>query len=148
MTPTPVLSRALLYGAILAVAIAAVGGVLGFLYAGTEGLISAIIGAGITALFMALTALSIVIAQRITKDDPNITLFFGVILGVWLLKFVVFIVIVVILRGQPFLEPMVFFLAVLAAVIGSLVVDMLAFLRSRVPYVAVELPEDDSRSSS
>jgi len=148
MTPTPVLSRALLYGAILAVAIAAVGGALGFLYAGTEGLISAIIGAGITALFMALTALSIVIAQRITKDDPNITLFFGVILGVWLLKFVVFIVIVVILRGQPFLEPMVFFLAVLAAVIGSLVVDMLAFLRSRVPYVAVELPEDDSRSSS
>jgi len=148
MTPTPVLSRALLYGAILAVAIAAVGGVLGYLYAGTEGLISAIIGAGITALFMALTALSIVIAQRITKDDPNITLFFGVILGVWLLKFVVFIVIVVILRGQPFLEPMVFFLAVLAAVIGSLVVDMLAFLRSRVPYVAVELPEDDSRSSS
>jgi len=148
MTPTPVLSRALLYGAILAVAIAAVGGLLGFLYAGTEGLISAIIGAGITALFMALTALSIVIAQRVTKDDPNITLFFGVILGVWLLKFVVFIVIVVILRGQPFLEPMVFFLAVLAAVIGSLVVDMLAFLRSRVPYVAVELPEDDSRSSS
>jgi hypothetical protein len=148
MTPTPVLSRALLYGAILAVAIAAVGGVLGFLYAGTEGLISAIIGAGITALFMALTALSIVIAQRLTKDDPNVTLFFGVILGVWLLKFVVFIVIVIILRGQPFLEPMVFFLAVLAAVIGSLVVDMLAFLRSRVPYVAVELPEDDSRSSS
>jgi hypothetical protein len=148
MTPTPVLSRALLYGGILAIAIAVVGGLLGYLYASTEGLVSAVIGAGITAVFMALTALSIVLAQRMTKDDPNITLFFGVILGVWLLKFVVFIVLVVILRGQPFLEPMVFFVSVLAAVIGSLVVDMLAFFRSRVPYVAVDLPEDDSPTSS
>jgi uncharacterized membrane protein (DUF4010 family) len=148
MTPTPVLSRALAYGAILTVAIAAVGGLLGYLAAGTEGLLSAIIGAGITAVFMGFTALSIVIAQRATRGEPSLTLFFGIILGAWMLKFVVFIVLVVIVRGQPFLEPLVFFFSVLAAVIGSLVVDVLAFLRSRVPYVDVELPGDDSRSAS
>jgi hypothetical protein len=140
MTPTPILRTALIYGAILAIVIAALGSLLGYLVAGTNGLVSALIGAAVTALFMAFTAVSIIIAQRVTRDQPSIALFFGVILGAWFLKFVVFIVIVVLLRGAPFLDPMVFFVAVLAAVIGSLVVDMLAYVRSRTPYVDVELP--------
>ncbi len=140
MTPTPILRTALIYGAVLAVVIAGLGSLIGFLVAGTNGLVSALIGAALTALFMAFTAVSIMVAQRVTRDEPSIALFFGVILGAWFLKFVVFIVIVVLLRGAPFLDPMVFFVAVLAAVIGSLVVDMLAYVRSRTPYVDVELP--------
>lgn len=143
MTPTPILRTALVYGAVLAAAIAVLGSVLGYLVAGTDGLYSALIGAGITALFMAFTAVSIIIAQRVTRDQPSIALFFGVILGAWFLKFVVFIVLVVLLRGAPFLDPMVFFVSVLAAVIGSLVVDMLAYVRSRTPYVDVELPTSE-----
>ena len=92
---------------------------------------------------MGFTALSIVIASRVTKGEPSSTLFFGIVLGMWLLKFVVFIAILVLLRAQPFLEPMVMFVAILAAVIGSLVVDVLAFVRSREPYVGnVALPGD------
>jgi len=140
MTPTPILRTALIYGGILTVVIAAVGSLLGYLAAGPNGLVSALIGAAITTVFMAFTAVSIIIAQRVTRDQPSITLFFGVILGFWILKFVVFIVLVVLLRGASFLDPMVFFVAVLAAVIGSLVVDMLAYVRSRTPYVDVELP--------
>jgi len=145
-----VLGRALVYGAILTVAIAVIGSVLGYIVAGTSGLLSALIGAGLTALFMGFTALSIVIASRVTKGEPSSTLFFGIVLGMWLLKFVVFIAILVLLRGQPFLEPLVMFFAILAAVIGSLVVDVLAFVRSREPYVGnVALPGDtaDARSS-
>lgn len=143
MTPTPILRTALIYGAILAIVIAALGSLLGYLAAGTNGLVSALIGAAVTALFMAFTTVSIIVAQRVTRDQPSIALFFGVILGAWFLKFVVFIVIVVLLRGAPFLDPMVFFVAVLAAVIGSLVVDMLAYVRSRTPYVDVELPTSE-----
>ena len=140
MTPTPILRTALIYGGILTLVIAVIGSVLGYLVAGTNGLVSALIGTAVTALFMVFSAVSIMIAQRVTRDDPSITLFFGVVLGAWLLKFVVFIVIVVILRTAPFLDPMVFFISILAAVIGSLAVDMLAFVRSRTPYVDVELP--------
>lgn len=140
MTPTPILRTALIYGSILTITIAVLGSVLGYLVAGTNGLVSALIGTAVTALFMAFSAVSIMIAQRVTRDDPSITLFFGVVLGAWLLKFVVFIVIVVLLRTAPFLDPMVFFVSILAAVIGSLAVDMLAFVRSRTPYVDVELP--------
>lgn len=149
MKSSAILGRALAYGAILTVSIAVVGSVIGYLVAGSSGLVSALIGAGLTALFMALTAGSIVIASRATNGDPSSTLFFGIVLGAWLLKFIVFIAILVILRGQPFLEPLVFFFAILAAVIGSLVVDVLAFVRARESYVpGVQLPGEDSSTSN
>jgi hypothetical protein len=140
MSYSPLLARALRYGGVLTVVIALVGSILGFIFAGQPGLISALIGAGITALFMAFTIVSIMIAGRVTKDDPSSILFFGIVLGTWLLKFVVFITILVLLRTQPFIEPIVMFASILAAVIGSLVVDVLAFVRSRIPYVDVKLP--------
>ena len=148
MRTASVLGRALVYGAILTVAIAVVGSVAGYFAAGIPGLLSALIGAGLTALFMGFTALSIVIASRVTKGEPSSTLFFGIVLGMWLLKFVVFIVILVLLRTQPFIEPIVMFVAIVAAVVGSLTVDVLAFVRSRVPYVGdVDLPTDARNSA-
>ncbi|MGV8859386.1 hypothetical protein [Rhodoglobus sp.] len=149
MKSSAILGRALAYGAILTVAIALAGSVIGYLVAGTPGLISALIGAGLTALFMAFTAGTIVVASRATNGDSSSTLFFGIVLGAWLLKFVVFIAILVVLRGQPFLEPLVFFFAILAAVIGSLVVDVLAFVRARESYVpGVKLPGEDISTSN
>jgi phage-related holin len=147
MKSATILARALVYGVILTVAIAVVGSIIGYLVAGVPGLVSALIGAGLTALFMVLTAGSIVLAAKVTKNEPSSTLFFGIVLGAWLLKFVLFIAILLLLRGQPFLEPLVFFFAILAAVIGSLVVDVVAFVGARVPYVGdVELPGDEGRS--
>ncbi len=148
MKTASVLGRALVYGAILTIGIAVIGSAIGYLVAGVPGLVSALIGAGLTALFMGFTALSIVIASRVTKDEPSSTLFFGIVLGMWLLKFVVFIVILVLLRDQPWINPLIMFFSILAAVIGSLVVDVIAFLRSRVPYVGdIPLPGDAERSS-
>lgn len=141
MTSNSILRRALIYGLILAVVIAVLGSAIGYLVAGQSGLLSALIGAGVTALFMGFTAASILIASRVTAGEPTSVLFFGIILGTWLLKFVVFIAIILSLRDQPFLEPRVLFFSILAAVIGSLIVDVVAFLTSRVPYVGdVELP--------
>ena len=143
MKTATILARALVYGGILTVAIAVVGSIIGYLVAGGAGLVSALIGAGLTALFMGFTALSILLAARVTKGEASSTLLFGIVLGVWLLKFIVFIVILVLLRDQPFIEPLVMFFAILAAVIGSLVVDVVAYVGARVPYVGdVALPGD------
>lgn len=142
MKTATILARAIVYGAILTAIIAIVGSVVGYLVAGNPGLISALVGAGLTALFMGFTALSIVLAAKITHNEPSSTLFFGIVLGVWLLKFVVFIAILVILRDQPFIEPLVMFFSILAAVIGSLAVDVVAFVGARVPHVgSVALPD-------
>ena len=142
MNSASILARALVYGAILTVGIAIVGSIVGWLVAGTPGLVSALIGAGLTALFMGFTAGSIILAAKASKSDPSSVLFFGIVLGSWLLKFVVFIAILLLLRNAPFVEPLVMFFAILAAVIGSLTVDVIAFVRSREPYVNVALPGD------
>ena len=148
MKTATILARALVYGAILTAAIAVVGSIVGYLVAGGPGLVSALIGAGLTAILMGLTALSILLAARVTKGEASSTLFFGIVLGVWLLKFVLFIVILVVLRNQPFIEPLVMFFSILAAVIGSLVVDVIAYVGARVPYVGdVALPGDAERSA-
>ena len=63
-------------------------------------------------------------------------------LGSWVLKLVLFVVLSIWLRSQPWLDPTVFFVTVIIAVVGSLVFDVIAFQRARVPYVGdVELPQ-------
>jgi hypothetical protein len=108
--------------------------------AGVPGLVSAVIGAVLTAVFMGLTAGSILIAVRVTKGDSTNPVFYGIVLGVLTLKLVVFIVLILVLRGQDWLQPAVLGVSMIVAVAGSLAVDILAFVRARVPYVDVDLP--------
>jgi len=141
MKTASVLARALFFGAIATLGIAVVGSVVGYLVAGAGGLASALVGAGLTALFMGFTALSVVLAARVTRDKPGSLLYFGIVLGMWGLKFVVFIAILLLVRGQEWMSPYVFFVAMIAAVIGSLTADIIALAGARVPYVGdIELP--------
>lgn len=136
MTVAPILTRALRYGALLALAVAVVGAVVGILVAGTPGLLAALVGAGIAAVFTGLTAASILLAARASGGDLGGPVFFGIVMGSWLLKLVLFLVLVIWLRGQDWLDPYVFFGAVIAVVLGSLALDVVAFQRARVPYVS------------
>lgn len=140
-TSTPVLRDVLKYGLILAGVIAVVGMLLGGLFAGWVGVTSALIGTVMAAVFLSITALSILIANRFIGSDLFVGLFFGIVLGGWIVKFVLFLVLAILLRDQPWINPVVLFLSLIAGVIGSLVVDMIVVFRSRVPYVSdVSLP--------
>ncbi|GAA2060006.1 MULTISPECIES: hypothetical protein [Leifsonia] len=140
-TSTPVLRDVLKYGLILAAVIAVAGMLLGGLFAGWVGVTSALIGTAMAAVFLSITALSILIANRFIGTDLFVGLFFGIVLGGWILKFVLFLVLAILLRDQPWINPVVLFLSLIAGVIGSLVVDMIVVFRSRVPYVSdVTLP--------
>jgi len=61
-------------------------------------------------------------------------------MGGWIVKFVVFIVVLLALRGAPWLNNTVFFVALVASVVVSLVIDVLVMLRMRVPVVDTPLP--------
>lgn len=140
-TSTPVLRDVLKYGLILAGAIAIIGMLLGGLFAGWVGVTSALIGTAMAAVFLSITALSILIANRFIGSDLFVGLFFGIVLGGWIVKFVLFLVLAILLRDQPWINPVVLFLSLIAGVIGSLVVDMIVVFRSRVPYASdVTLP--------
>lgn len=143
-TAAPVLRRALVYGAIVSFAIAVIGSVAGALVAELPGMLSALIGAGMGFVFLGLTAASILLADRVTGSDLLSPAYFGIVIGSWIVKFVVFLVLVFSLRDAPFVEPTVLFITLVAAVVGGLVTDMVAVTRSRVPYVSdVRLPSKD-----
>jgi hypothetical protein len=149
MSASIVMRRVLAYGGILAGGIAIIGGLIGFLAAGPSGLVSALVGTAMSFVFLGITAGSILLGNRASGNQLMSGAFFGIVLGGWLLKFVVFIALVVILRGQPWVQPIVLFVSIVVGVIGSLVVDLLVVARSRVPYVSdITLPTDADAGTS
>lgn len=146
-TAIPVLRRALIYGAWLALGIAVVGGSVGWFVAGGSGVVSALIGTAMAAVFLGITSGSIILAHRSTKTDMLSPAFFGIVLGGWLLKFVLFLVIIFLLREQQWVNGLVLFLSIVAGVVGSLIVDAYVVATSRVPYVASTLPTDADAGS-
>lgn len=143
MTSPTVLGLSLRYGAVVTGVVMLLGSIIGLVFAGPSGLVSALIGAAISAVFMALTALSILLAQRVAKGRSSGGRYFGIVISAWILKVLVFFVIALFVGRIEWLNPYLFFAAVVAAVMGSLVADGLAMQRAREPYVGdVVLPGD------
>jgi len=141
MTVAQILGRALRWGALAAVLVAAVGAVIGWFAAGAPGLVGALVAAGLAAVFLGLTGLSILLANRLGRGrDGDIGVFFGIVLGGWLVKLVLFVVLAVALRGADWLNPVAFGATAIAAVVATLVVDVLVVARSRRPEIEVSLP--------
>ncbi len=132
--------RALRYGLILTGIVAVLGAGVGFLVSGPTGLVSGLIGAAVAAIFMGLTTVSFIIAMRVTKGDGTNPVFYAIVLGVWFVKLIVFVALLIVVGNLDWIDQRVMFGSIVVAVIGSLVADVLAFVRSRVPYVDVPLP--------
>ena len=122
-----VFTAVLKQGLLLVVAIALIGGALGFVFAGPKGLFSALIGAGLALIFTSLTALSVKIGGRLSLGG-----FFGVVLGGWIAKLVGFVVLIALLKGATFIAGPVLFFTLVASILGTLVIDSLIVLKSRI----------------
>lgn len=127
-TTNQVFSRVLKLGTILIAAIALVGGALGYLFAGTNGLTSALIGSGLALLFVSMTALSVQLGAKLPLAG-----FFGVVMGGWLLKLVGFIITLALLKSADFINGPVLFFTIVGSVLGALAIDAVVVLRSRIP---------------
>jgi hypothetical protein len=147
MSAIPIFKRILAYGGILALVLGIVGSVAGYLVAGGIGVVSALIGTVMAVVFLGITTLSVVIATRVAKGDLLSVAFFGIVMGAWLLKFVVFVVLVILLKDQPWVQSTVLFLTLIVAVLGTLIVDVVVIARSRLPYVS-DLPSDGTSESA
>lgn len=144
VSSTPILRTTLLWSAIVTAALVVIGGIVGYLVAGPDGLWSALAGVLLAAVFLSITGLSILIANRWYGDPLYVPLFFGIVLGGWILKLVVFVVLMIVLRGQPWVQPTVFFVAVVAGVVSALAIDVIVIARMRIPHVSdVTLPDSD-----
>jgi hypothetical protein len=121
-------SNILKQGALLILVIAAIGGLVGYLVASVNGLLSALVGAAMALVFVSMTAASVWLGGRLSLGG-----FFGVVLGGWIIKLVGFIVFVALLREADFIVGPVLFGSVVASILGSLSLDALVVMRSRIP---------------
>lgn len=143
-TSTPVLLATLKWGSIVTVGLVVVGGLIGYLVGGVDGMWSALAGVLLSAVFLAITATSILVANRWYGDALYVPIFFGIVLGGWILKFIVFLVILFVLRDQPWLDGVVFYLGLVASILAGLLVDVIAMMRMRMLYASdVTLPGEE-----
>jgi len=130
LSANEIFTRVLRYTGLLAVVLVVVGGLVGFLVAGTNGLWSAVSAAVVAVIFSAITVVSMITAIRYSLNA-----FFAIVMGSWLVKFVAFVIVLLVLRDAPFIDPIVFFITLVVALIGTAIIDAIVVTRSRVPYV-------------
>lgn len=131
----PVLLKALRWGGLATVVLVIVCGSIGWWVAGGPGLVGGVLGAVFAGVFLGLTVGSIAFANRFIENDLYVVLFFSIVVGGWVLKFVAFIVAAVVLRDQAWLDPKVLFFSLVAGVIVSLGIDVFIMTKSRLPLV-------------
>ena len=116
---------------ILLGALAVFGTGAAYLAAGMAGAWGALIGLGVAALFALITFIA-----GLMVADKGITVVAGVLIGEWLVKVIVLIVVALVIRDQDFYDKIAFFLVVAVAVLGFLGIEVRAAAKARLPYVA------------
>lgn len=112
--------------------------VVGYLAAGPPGLWGGVLGTAIVAFFTLTTA----VVMLVTADRPQ-HVASAAFVGSWLGKVVIVFVLLIIVRDRDFYDPLVFFITLTLAILGSLAIEMSAALKARVPYVdPAQRPED------
>ena len=117
-------------GALGAVALAVAAAAIGGLVRGAPGLWGALLGAGITAVFVLFTAAAVLLTRNL---EP--TLSGAVLLGSWLAKLLLLVVVLALLRGREFYDAPTLFVVVVVGTAGLLGLETAAVVRTRVPYV-------------
>ncbi|PRZ04860.1 hypothetical protein BCE75_10998 [Isoptericola sp. CG 20/1183] len=124
------LRRAMRSTLLLVGALVVLGCAVGALVAGLPGVWGALVGAGLAAFFCGTTVWSM---QRTVGKPP--TVMAGVVMGAWLAKIVVLVVVLAVLRGADFYDPYVLFVVLAIGAIGSALLDYQAVKGARIPYV-------------
>lgn len=127
---TQVFAKALKLSALLVVSVAVICSIIGYLVVGVDGLWTALIGAAIALVFTSLTVLSVLFGARLPLGG-----FYGLVLGGWLLKIVLFAVLMAALQRMDFIHGPTLFFAIVLSVLGSLGIDSWVVLRSRIPTI-------------
>ena len=144
VSSNPIMRNVLIWSAIMSGAVLVVTGVIGVVVGGSSGLWSAVLGTVIGFLFPALTAATILFANRWFGTPNYLVIFFGVFMGVFLVKILAFIIALNVVFGLDWVVRGVLYGALMATAIGSIVVDIAVIAKMRIPSVSdVTLPGDD-----
>lgn len=122
--------RVLRAGAIASAIALPASAVLGYLFGGAAGAWGAVIGMSLAVAFFGIT---VGVALFTARMDPTKL---GIwVLGSWLLKMVLLIVVLVLLREQDFYSKPALFVALLVGTVGSLLLEAKVVTSTKVPYL-------------
>ncbi|GAA1709520.1 hypothetical protein GCM10009809_02260 [Isoptericola hypogeus] len=125
-----VLRTALRDTLILVGALVVLGGGIGALVAGMAGVWGALVGAALVAFFCATTIWSML--RTVGSSPARMAAF---VMGAWVAKIVVLIVVLALIQGKDFYDPWVLIAVIGVGAIGSALLDYRAVNSGRVPYV-------------
>lgn len=149
VSSNPIMRNVLLWSAIVSGAVLIVTAIIGQLVGGSAGLWSGVLGTVIGFLFPALTAATILFANRWFGTPNYLTIFFATFMGVFLVKILAFIIALNIVFGLDWIVRGVLYGALMATAIGSIIVDVAVIAKMRIPSVSdVTLPGDDEPESA
>ena len=135
-----VIRRALFWGVVSTTIVVIVASVVGALVAELSGMLAALVGGAIGFVLLALTPLSIMWGFKAGGGSVLAPGFFAVVLGVWMVKFIAFVALIFLVGDIAALHRETLFLTIVASLLVALVSDLVVVVRSRMPYVDVELP--------
>ena len=135
-----VIRRALFWGVVSTAIVVIVASVVGALVAEFSGMLAALVGGAIGFVLLALTPLSIMWGFKAGGGSVLAPGFFAVVLGVWMVKFIAFVALIFLVGDIAALHRETLFLTIVASLLVALVSDLVVVVRSRMPYVDVELP--------
>ncbi|MEV6771595.1 hypothetical protein AB0N05_23525 [Nocardia sp. NPDC051030] len=127
------LRAALRYGIAGLAVLVVVSAILSSIFAGLPGLWGALLGAAIGGGFILTTAASVLFSAKIESGLQGI-----VLLGSWVGKLLVALVVIAILQKFDFYSPVALFLTVVGALLLVLGAETYGLLRQRVPTVETE----------
>lgn len=136
----PMLLRGVKWGVIATLISMVVFAGVGYLVSQTPGLLGGLIGAAIGGALLLLTVGSIAFGNRFAKSPLYLQIFFSIVLGAWMLKLIGFIVAVILLKEQEWLDTQILFIGLVTTIIISIVIDVVIVTRSRLP-ISVNLPQ-------
>jgi hypothetical protein len=134
-----VFRRALRDMLVLLAALAVLGVGIGALVAGRPGAWGALIGVGLALVFSGTTIVSMLVTAR-----ASVQRLAAVVLGAWLGKVLVVIVVLALIQDRDFYDKPVLAFVLLVGVVGSAVLDYRAVGRGRVPYVEPGVRQADT----
>ncbi|MFI6869880.1 hypothetical protein [Nocardia sp. NPDC050406] len=131
--PDAPLRAALRYGIFGLIVLVVISSILGVVFAGLPGLWGALIGAGIGGGFILTTAASVLLSARLASGLQGV-----VLLGSWIGKLLVAVIVVAVLQNFDFYSRPTLFLTVVGALFVVLGAETYGLVRHRVPIMELD----------
>lgn len=120
-------------GAILVVAVTILGGLVGMIFAGQQGLNGALVGGGLAAIFLLISLVIMYIGR-----SWDLTVIAGALGVGFLFKAFIFMIVIWRIKDATWLDGTTAFFTIVAAVLGTSLIDAITVTRARVPTVDPE----------